>query len=155
MSLFSKIGGAVAAAGRDIASDARGQAAMREIRREHDTWARTAKIRTTYYTVQPTSPLRSDDPYSRAAHSSYTFVKVCNWGPHTGQLITDGGTGSWTLWYQNGPFTEQRQTTWADHDADDRRAESAAMSRAEAAVTAAVQAEMARLYPASYASVAA
>jgi hypothetical protein len=155
MSFISKIGGAVAAAGRDIVTDARGQAAMCEVRREHDAWARTAKIGVTYYTVQPTSPLRSDDPFSRAAHSTFTFVKVANWGPHTGQLITDGGTGSWTLWYQYGPFTTTRQTTGADHDAADRRAEAAAMRGAEAAVTAAVQDEMARLYPASYANSAA
>lgn len=122
-----------------LVGTARGHLAAAKIRAEHDAWARTATPGT-YYTGAPTSG---------AAHTAYEFTKVARFGPHTGQLITDNGAASWTLWYQYGPFTTTRQTTQADLNAIDRRAEPKAMARAQQAVTNAVLAEFATLYPES------
>lgn len=123
-----------------LASTARGHHAAAKIRAEHDKWARDAKLGTTYYTLAATSG---------TAHTTYVFTKMARFGPHTGQLIEAGGAASWTLWYQNGPLTTTRQTTQQDLNAIDRRAEKAAMGRAEQAVTNAVMAELAELYPES------
>ncbi|WP_035796467.1 hypothetical protein [Kitasatospora mediocidica] len=123
-----------------LAAGIRGQHAYRQIRAEHDAWARDAKLGTTYYT------LAAD---ARGAHTTYVFTKMARFGPHTGQLIEAGGAASWTLWYQNGPLTTARQTTQADLNAIDQRAEKAAMARAQQTVTDAVLAEIAVLYPES------
>lgn len=124
---------------RKAASSVISSRALKQIRREHDTWASSADLHTAYYTLQATST--SDPLTQRPIHSTFTFVKVEKWGPRTGQLIADGGTGSWTLWYQYGPFTTTRMPTAADCTAED--------DRAFAAFQCSTQAQIQQLYPAS------
>jgi len=124
---------------RKAASSVISARAVKQIRREHDEFVRTAQLGTVYYTLAPSTT--SEEFTRRPVHTALTFVKVANWGPRTGQLITDGGTGSWTLWYQLGPLTATRMPTAADHTAADERSYAAFSRRA--------QAEIQTLFPAS------
>ncbi|MCX4750931.1 hypothetical protein OG455_41355 [Kitasatospora sp. NBC_01287] len=119
---------------------------VKRIRAEHDEFVRNAQIGVTYYTIKPYC--QYDEQPGRPVHVTYTFTAHGR-GIRAGQLITDSGSGSWAIWYQNGPLTTTRLPTAVDHrDADDR-AFGGAAAAAQQRVTAAVEAEMRRLYPAS------
>ncbi|MGW2251379.1 hypothetical protein ACWCXH_14360 [Kitasatospora sp. NPDC001660] len=80
--------------------------ALRELRGEHDDWARGAELGTVYFTAFPTTNIGGGRP----SHSTFVFVKKA----FDGQLITDCGTPSWALWRECGPFTPARKWTHAD-----------------------------------------
>lgn len=100
MGFLATLGNAVldTAVGRSALS----QAALREVRREHDSWAREATLGERYFSVAPTTNL-SDG--GRPSHCSFVFTKRTR----DGQLLTDGKTPSWALWQECGPFTPVAQ----------------------------------------------
>jgi hypothetical protein len=124
---------------------------VNRIRAEHDAWARTATIDTTYYTGYP--HCQYDEQPGRPVHIPYRFTGKGH-GHRASQLITDTGAGSWDLWYQHGPLTTQRMPTSADYRKDDNRAFTAFAAQMNE-INARVDAEMRRLYPASLELVAA
>lgn len=125
-----------------LANGVRGHAAANKIRAEHDKWAHDAQTGTTYYTLSTYG----------GAHLALVFTKRDRFGARAGQLLTNSGAGSWTLWYQHGPLTTQKMFTHADQRAADLRAERGAFAELQAGLNSAVNTtldDLALLYPAS------
>jgi hypothetical protein len=94
-----------------------GNRAMREVREEHDTWARTAQKNAMYYTMLPAlgEDLVNAGRISRPLHSAFVFDRRSKAGPLTGQWLVRGGNStSWGLWKQLGPLTLEKQWTHLD-----------------------------------------
>ncbi|MFD0405585.1 hypothetical protein [Kitasatospora sp. NPDC127116] len=109
------------ASGRIAAIDDRmlGERAMRQVRREHDEWARAVQAGVTYYTALPVLGLDHvrAGRIGRPVHGTATFDRRSSWGPLTGQWTVVGSTAtSWGLWRQHGPLTTKVQWTHQDED---------------------------------------
>lgn len=102
MGIFDVLGNAAARA----ADSYRSSVALRELRSEHDGWARQAELGVLYFTAFPTTNINDGRP----SHSTFVFTKRA----FDGQLLTDGMTPSFALWQELGPFTPARQWTHAD-----------------------------------------
>ena len=121
---------------------------MKQMRREHDEWAREAakRLGTTYWTITPRySSAETGLDYND--HGEYTFTGWAGW-PFSDQLTT-GSIRSWEIWWHYGPMTTTRQQTAASYHAANLGRHNAEMSRAEQAVNDAAIAELQRLYPVS------
>jgi hypothetical protein len=108
--------------------------AIATMRGEHDRWAATAKLGR-HYTIAPTSLWVEN--IGPAVHSYFDFEKRAERGIYKGQLITDRGRSSWSLWQEFGAFTPVQKYTAIDARADDERAMGGAMARAQREVAAA------------------
>jgi hypothetical protein len=132
------------------------QRALDAARREHDEWARTAKLGTPYYTVLPTlgEDLLKAGRINAVSHTSYTFDKRANWGVYTGQLMA-GQTPSWSIWRQNGPLTLEQKWTHADQRRRDEEISEAFGRGMDQRVLERFLSERLREYPATAAILAA
>jgi hypothetical protein len=123
--------------------------AVAKVREEHDRWAASAELGR-HYTIAPTSLWV--EGIGPAVHSYFDFEKLATSGIFKGQLITERGRSSWSLWREFGAFTPVKKYTAIDARIDDAKAAGGAMARAQQAVAAAAGwdsswAQAARDYP--------
>jgi len=124
-----------------------------QIRAEHDAWVKENGPGT-YYTALPTGAHgpQYSDTMNEPVHSEYEFTKRGS-GFLSGQLVTDWGTNSWSVWLKHGPLTANPMPTHRSLELRDERGGAAEMRRAQQAVTSAVLAELRARYPHSAALV--
>ncbi|MDH6125940.1 hypothetical protein [Kitasatospora sp. GP82] len=133
-----------------LAADAQGNAAVRQVRREHDEWMRTAQLNTPYWTVNPIYPARNDMPWTYDIFGGeYLFTGPAGFGLPNQLGVATRSTTSWRLWFQHGPLTLVPQQTAASWQAAHAAGHMREMDRAAQAVLAQVQAQLAARYPAT------
>lgn len=144
---------------RKAVNNVRANHALRLMRVEHNVWARTATIGSTWYTALPIGGELSGHTSGHYAPYHMKFViegRATGWLGY--QFETTAGL-SWRLWSLNGPFTQERRPTYQDTIPDETRM-AAWAARAQAGVAAetgwdASWAEVVQKYPASAAAMAA
>lgn len=147
--LFGKLLTGVADTAAFLADDFHGNKLVAAVRREHDTWMRTARLGVPYWTVAP-AIAAADNAMDSAydIHGQYVFTGPAGFGMPN-QLKAEGGTTSWRVWYEHGPLTTVPQQTAASWEAAHSAGHAAEIARMQQAVNDQAIAELRRLYPAS------
>jgi len=123
------------------------QRAINQLRAEHDQFVRTAakQLGTTYWTLAPEIAAANNPHVNYDIHGQYVFTGYSRTFPS--QLVSTGGTCTWTIWYRYGPLTTIPQQTAATWEAAHAKGHAAELARMQQAVNDQAIAELRRLYP--------